>query len=109
MSKLQKHQPAPLKPPAPPRRFEMAVSPPPWLRAYTSPPVDESLTRAELVTGLRLVFQRTRIETATTTHAAGDEHLLMVAAVLRDVAAQFGLSQSEVEDIVAEFAERVGR
>lgn len=76
-------------------------------RAYRPTPIGEQLSRAEFVAGLRTVFQRQRWETVTFLGATGQGHLLGVAAVLRDVGVQFDLTAGEVEEILAEYAERI--
>lgn len=70
-------------------------------------PICESLTRRELVGGLRAVFQRTRLDLVLAGDEPGNEHLQAVAAVLADVAAQFGLTLAEREDILAEYARHI--
>jgi len=77
-------------------------------RTYRPTPIGEQLARAEFVAGLRTVFQRIRLETITLIGETGQAHLLDVAAVLRDVGVQFDLTAGEVEDILAEYAERIG-
>lgn len=77
-------------------------------RHHRLPPVGATLDRARLVAGLRAVFQRTRLELALTSADRDEEVVLAVAAVLDDVADEFGLSAGEREDILAEYARQLG-
>jgi hypothetical protein len=129
-------------------------------RTYKFPPIEDALTRAEFVTGLRLMFPRACLACASaagTGESANDlsnpidrrnhtpfrsrdparrreiakhprgtacppaprsgadggcgrcKGLLGVATVLCDVATQFGLADGDIEDVLGEFAERLGR
>ena len=90
---------------APPRI--MTLPPVAASRAYRPVPIGARLTRAELVAGLRTAFQRIELETVTTTTECWPEQLWDVAAVLYDVAMQFGLTAGEVEDILGDYAKRI--
>ncbi len=70
------------------------------------PPVGTTLTREQLVAGLRCVFQRTGGELAE----EGDHqrrYLFFIAGVLDDVAREFGLSAGEREEILGEMARQI--
>lgn len=72
-------------------------------------PVGDTLTRDELIAGLRSVYQRARIELALSggkTEAYALSIALRqaqdIACTLADVAAQFGLAHGELVEIVGE-------
>ncbi len=64
-------------------------------------PVCETLTRAELVAGLRSGYQRARRELALPS-SQPELYVLSIACTLADVAAQFGLAHGELVEIVGE-------
>ncbi len=71
------------------------------------PPVGTTLTREQLVAGLRSVFQRTSAELAA--DAGGqDAYLLDIAGVLDDVAREFGLNAGEREEILGDLVHAIG-
>ncbi len=63
--------------------------------------IGETLTRAELVAGLRSGYQRARLELALPS-CEPELYALSIACTLADVAAQFGLTHGEVVEIVGE-------
>ncbi len=64
-------------------------------------PVGETLTRAELIAGLRRAYQQTQVDLAAQPDTRDREACLRsVAATLCDVAAQFGLNGGELEEIL---------
>jgi hypothetical protein len=64
-------------------------------------PVEETLTRAELVAGLRRAYQQAQIDVAAQPDCRDREACLRgIAATLCDVAAQFGLTGGELEEVV---------
>ncbi len=69
-------------------------------------PVGVTLTRQELVAGLRSVFQRTSAELET--EARNDPYLLDIAGVLDDVAREFGLNAWEREEILGDLVHAIG-
>ncbi len=64
-------------------------------------PVGDTLTRDELIAGLRRVYQRARIELALS-GGKTESYALSIACTLADVAAQFGLAHGELVEIVGE-------
>lgn len=64
-------------------------------------PIGETLARDELVAGLRCVFQRAGLELALATGET-ESYALSIACTLADVAAQFGLAQGELVEIVGQ-------
>lgn len=70
------------------------------------PPVGVTLTREELVAGLRSVFQRTSAELEI--DASNDPYLLDIAGVLDDVAREFGLNGWEREEILGDLVHAIG-
>jgi len=68
-------------------------------------PVGETLTRAELVAGLRRVVQQARVELAAEPdREAARRYAFAIACVLDDVAEQFGLTPGERVEIMGEAA-----
>ncbi len=74
-------------------------------KSHLSPPVGTTLTREQLVAGLRSVFQRTSAEIEA---EGGDPYLLDIAGVLDDVAREFGLNAGEREEILGDLARAIG-
>ena len=64
-------------------------------------PMGETLTRAELVAGLRSGYQRARLELALPS-SQPELYALSIACTLAEVAAQFGLAHGELVEIVGE-------
>lgn len=71
------------------------------------PPVGATLTREQLVAGLRSVFQCTSAELAAD-DGGQDAYLLDIAGVLDDVAREFGLNAGEREEILGDLVHTIG-
>ncbi|MEK7327203.1 MAG: hypothetical protein AAB217_18315 [Chloroflexota bacterium] len=67
----------------------------------------ETLTRAELIAGLRRVVQQARVELAAESdREEARRYAFAIACVLDDVAEQFGLNYGERVEIIGEAAMR---
>ncbi len=71
------------------------------------PPVGATLTREQLVAGLRSVFQRTSAE-LDRDGGSQDAYVLDIAGVLDDVAREFGLNAWEREEILGDLVHAIG-
>ncbi len=71
------------------------------------PPVGATLTREQLIAGLRSVFQRTSAELDREGDSQ-DTYVLDIAGVLDDVAREFGLSAGEREEILGDLVYAIG-
>ncbi len=71
------------------------------------PPVGATLTREQLIAGLRSVFQRTSAELDREGDSQ-DAYVLDIAGVLDDVAREFGLNAGEREEILGDLVHAIG-
>ncbi len=71
-------------------------------KTFAPAPVGDNLTRAELVAGLRQVYQQAQIELIESPEREARLYALAMACVLADVAQHFGLADGELIEIVGE-------
>ena len=72
-------------------------------------PVGDTLTRAELIAGLRRVVQQARVELAAESDPEeARRHAFAIVCVLDDVAEQFGLTAEERMEILGGHAKEIG-